>query len=141
MTEGIRRLVTVSIVADHLSAAVTDTLADSDDDVLADRELAPEIRDEVIEIERTLLEIDEIRNVAVCALGECGRCRQPAGIPAHHLDDDDVRCIVYLELTLQLGDGGCDILRGRTEARTVIDTVEVVIDGLREADHIESFLT
>ena len=135
VAEGVLRLVTIRIVADHLATAVTDTLTDGDDDILADRELTPEIGDEVIEIERTLLEIDEIRNIAVCVLGEGRRRRQPAGIPAHHLDDDDVRCIVYLELALQLRDGGRDILRGRAEARAVIDTIEVVIDGLRCADH------
>ena len=135
VAEGVLRLVTIGIVTDHLAAAVTDTLTDGDDDILADCELTPEIGDEVVEIERTLLKIDEIRNVAVCALGEgCSR-RQPAGIPAHHLDDDDVRCIVYLELSLQLGDGGRDILRGGAEAWAVIDAVEVVIDGFRCADH------
>ena len=64
--------------------------------------------------------------------------RDPAGVPAHHLDDE--RAVVRLGGGVQAVDRlGRDVDRG-VEAEGVVGRVEVVVDGLRHADDADAVL-
>ena len=69
--------------------------------------------------------------------GEAGGRRDPAGVPAHHFHDEDLgRGLGHrgdIEARLEHRYGG--VFGHRTEARAAVGYGEVVVDGLRYADH------
>ena len=60
--------------------------------------------------------------------------RDPAGVPAHHLDDEHP--VVRLGRRVQPVDRVDRDLHGGVEAERVVGGVEVVVDGLRYADDV-----
>ena len=103
-------------------------LADDDDrEVLAARVPAADLARDLVEVDRPLGDQDHVG-----AAGDAAVHRDPAGVPAHHLDDHDavVRLGRRVEPVDRLGadrDGG-------VEAERVVGAREVVVDRLRDAD-------
>ena len=72
----------------------------------------------------------------VAALGQRGAGGDPAGGAAHDLDDGDEVALAHgLMVAGELADDGGDELDDRAVARAVVGGDEVVVDGLRHADH------
>ena len=61
--------------------------------------------------------------------------RDPARVPAHHLDDQ--RPVVALGRRVQPVDRLHGDVHGGVEAERVIRRAEVVVDRLRDADHLD----
>ena len=92
-------------------------------DVLAD----------LLDVERLLGDQDHVR-----AAGHARVQRDPAGVAAHHLDDQ--RAVVALRRGVQPVDRlHRDVHRG-VEAERVVGGAEVVVDGLRHADDLHARL-
>ena len=137
MAEGIDIvLVLIAELHDVLSVRRADALGDADDDGILLLEEALAFCDKGVHIKGKLREVDGIRAVAVLTLGERGRAGQPAGVPAHDLNDDDlaVRVSHGPAVADNLLYGGSDVLRGGAVARRVVGQREVIVDRLRAAD-------
>ena len=62
--------------------------------------------------------------------------RDPPGMPAHDLHDE--HAVVRLRRRMQPVDRIDSDLYGGVEAEGVVGRVEVVVDGLRYADHVQT---
>ena len=131
-----RRLVQTAVLAEHAAGAVADSLGYRHHDAAVRFQLRPDILNEAREVEGNLGEVNQIGHPGILVLGQSRRCREPACISAHELHDNDVGCIINHQLPLQLRHGGRDVLGRRAEAGTVINAEEIVVDGLRCADHL-----
>ena len=137
VTKGINIvLVLIAELHDVLSVRRADALGDTDDNRILLLEETLTFRNESVHIKGKLREVDGVRTVAILALGECGGAGQPAGVPAHNLDDDDlsVRISHRPAVADNLLYGGSDVLRGGAVARRVVGQREVIVDRLRAAD-------
>ena len=65
--------------------------------------------------------------------GQSGGTGQPAGMPAHDLDDGHHASVIDVGVMPDLHTGGGDILGGAGKAGAVVCAVEVVVDGLGDA--------
>ena len=109
-------------------------LADDDDrEVLA--RLVPLLQQAagVLDGDRLLGDQDHVG-----AAGDPGVQRDPAGVPAHHLDDHDA--VVRLGRRVQAVDRLGRDRDGGVEPERVVGAVEVVVDRLRHADDGEAVL-
>ena len=86
---------------------------------------------DLVDVERLLGDQDDVG-----AAGHAGVQRDPAGVPAHDLDDQ--RAVVRLGGRVQPVDRlGRDVHRG-VEAEGVVGGAEVVVDRLRHADDLHA---
>jgi hypothetical protein len=84
-----------------------------------------------VDVERALRDEDDVG-----AAGQAGVQRDPAGVPAHDLDDQ--RAVVRLGRGVQPVDGVDGDLDRGVEAEGVVGGAEVVVDRLRDADDVEA---
>ena len=108
-------------------------LGDDDDRREAGLEAAPDQLADLLEVERLLRDQDHVG-----AAGEPGVEGDPAGVAAHHLDDQDPVVAVGggVEAVDRLHR---DVDRG-VEAEGVVGRAEVVVDRLRDADDRDAVL-
>ena len=70
------------------------------------------------------------------AAGDARVQGDPAGVPAHHLDDQDA--VVGLGRRVQPVDGLGGDVDGGVEAEREVGAGQVVVDGLRDADDVDA---
>ena len=114
-----------------LAALGQRALGDHDDRRELPLEAALDPRDDLVDVEGPLRHQDHVR-----AAGQAGVQRDPAGVPAHDLDDQ--RAVVRLGGGVQPVDRlGRDGDRG-VEAERVVGGAEVVVDRLGHADDADA---
>jgi len=80
-------------------------------------------------------EIDQVRRVLVGALTERRAGRQPAGVPAHDLDDlDRVEAAHRLCVQARFQDRDRQVASDAAIARAMVRERQVIVDGLGQAD-------
>ena len=84
---------------------------------------------EVGQIKIGLGQIDQIGAIPRPG-GQGGGTGQPAGVPAHDLDDGHHAGIIHVGVPVDLHTGGSDKLGGGTKAGAVVGAVEIVVNGL-----------
>ena len=90
------------------------------------------IGDELLHVEIHLGQVDQIGAESGPG-GQSGGTGQPAGMPAHDLDDGHHASVIDVGVMPDLHTGGGDILGGAGKAGAVVCAVEVVVDGLGDA--------
>ena len=132
VTEGVAR----AHVGQELSFRVARALGGDDDAIALAVDGLLDAREELLAIEGDLGEQDDVRRVPGLAGGETARGRDPARMPAHHLEDEHARRRARhggdVERRLERRHG--DVLRDRAESRAAIGDREVVVHGLRDSD-------
>ena len=87
-------------------------------------------------IEGDLGKQDDVRRVARRLPGEAAGRRDPAGVPAHHLEHEHLgggaRHGQHVERRLARRD--CDVFGGGAESRAAVRHRQIVVDGLGHAD-------
>ena len=86
---------------------------------------------DLVEVERALGHEDHVG-----AAGQAGVAGDPAGVAAHHLDHD--HAVVRLGGGVQAVDRVGGDLHGGLEAEREVGAGEVVVDRLRDADHVDA---
>src|SRR5205085_4418250 len=106
----------------------------NDGEVHAPRTMTPhDVLADAIDLDRLLRDQDHVR-----AAGDPGMGGDPACVPAHHLADD--YAVVRLGGGVEPVDGLGGNLDGCVEAEGQIGAGEIVVDGLRDADEVDSHL-
>ncbi len=115
----------------HLALERLGALGDHDDRRVLDLEALRHVRRDLVDVEVALRQQDDVG-----AAGQAGVQRDPAGVPAHDLDDQ--RAVVRLGGGVQPVDRlHRDVDRG-VEAERVVGRVEVVVDRLGHADDVDA---
>src|SRR5207302_1601501 len=122
-------------LGEKAAVGVCGALGDHDHAIAEVADTAAHALEEFLQLERHFREQDDVRRLGLAAAGEPGRCRDPAGVTAHHLEHEHAgrgaRHGGYVESRLARGDG--DVLRDRAEAGTAIGVRQIVVDRLRHA--------
>ena len=137
MAEHIESLGAADRLADEGPVLVVNALADSNHDDVILFKFCPQVGEEFLDGERTLLKVDEVRHVRVRQVSQNGSGSKPACMSAHHLDDDDALGVIYAHLLLKFCKYSSDVLGCGSESRTVIDAHQVVIDRLRTSHDLD----
>ncbi len=119
--------------SDHLPLERLRTLGDHDDRRVLALEALLDVLGDLVDVELALRQQDDVR-----ATGEAGVQRDPAGVPAHHLDDE--RAVVRLGRRVQPVDRLHRDVDSGVEAERVVGRAEVVVDRLRYADDVHAQL-
>ena len=90
---------------------------------------------EFLHVKGNLGQIEQIRALAAGG-GESGCAGKPSGVPAHDFDNADHARIVDFGVQRHFHAGGGNVFGGTAKAGAVIGSVEVVVDGLGDADYI-----
>ena len=119
------------LCSDHLAVERLRALGDHDDRRVLVLEPLLDVAGDLVDVELPLRQQDHVG-----ATGEAGVQRDPAGVPAHHLDHQ--RAVVRLGGGVQPVDRlHRDVDRG-VEAEGVVGRAEVVVDRLRHADDVDA---
>ena len=137
VTEHIEPLGAAFRLADESAVLVVNALTDGNHDDIILFKFCSQVREEFFDRERTLLKVDEVRYIRVRQVSQNSSGSKPAGVSAHHLDDDDALCVIYAHLLLKFGEYGSDVFGCRSESRTVIDAHQVVIDRLGTTHYLD----
>ena len=124
-------------LADVASVRETDSLRNGDDDVRVDFQRRADVREELIVIERSLRQVDEVRSDAADFPRERRGSRQPSGVAPHYLDDSDGVADINRRVAKHLLHRRRDELRRGAEARRVVGADDVVVYRLRDAHHAD----
>jgi hypothetical protein len=120
-----------------VAVRVDQPLGDDDQAVALALQDALHVLQDLLLVEGDLGEEDQVRGVVgvVAALRERGARGDPAGAPAHDLDDRDQVALAHrLVVARDLADGHREVLDHAAVARAVVRAGEVVVDRLRDAD-------
>src|SRR5690348_1327382 len=120
----------------ELAIRIRSTLRDHYDAVTERRDRLLHALQEAVLVEGDLGKQDDVRWLAGFAAGEARRGRDPAGMPAHDLEDE------YFgrgprhggDVKRRLASGYGDVLGDRPEPWAAVRVRQVVVNGLRHAD-------
>ena len=93
-----------------------------------------DVGEELIHVKVDLGQIDQIGTVTV-QIAQAGRGGEPAGVPAHALHDGDLADVIDAGVAADFHQGGRNVLRGGGKAGAVVRAIQVVVNGLGNADH------
>ena len=114
--------------ADGDARLVADALRDGDDAASELLHGGLDVRDEAVEGERTLRQVDEVRAVVPAHAREGRGGGEEARVAAH--DDVDLHAAERAVVEVVALEGACDEAGGGTEARRVVAAAQVVVDCL-----------
>ena len=111
-----------------------DALGDDDERLALFLIHALDIGTEAFHIEIALGQINEV-GAAALICSKCCRCRKPAGMTAHYLNDVDRAGAVNAGILIKFHAGCCDIFCRAAVAGAVIRSEQVVVDRLGNSDN------
>ena len=123
---------------DGRSGGVGDAFGDGDEAAAVFGDAGLDVGDELVDAERALGQVDEVRAGAFVGAGEGGGGGQEAGVAAHDDVDLDARQRRVVEVVAH--EGLRDELGGGSEAGGVVVFAQVVVDGLGDVEAVELVL-
>ena len=132
VAEGIAR----AGVGEELAVGIAHALGHHDGAVAVLVHALLDPREEPFLVEGDLREQDDVRGVAGLLGGEAAGRRDPARVPAHHLEHEHLGRGARHRGDVEAGfaDRHGDVLGDRAEARAAVGDRQVVVHGLRHVD-------
>ena len=123
-------------LGEELAVLVLRTFADHDDAVFVFLDALTDPLEERAFVERDLREQDDVRRLARAVAGQSAGRGDPAGMPSHDFEDEDLGGRLRHRQHVQCGFLGRNgnVFGDRAEARAVVGDRQIVVDGLGDAE-------